>query len=105
LHIGQHLVIRELLRAGVLNSEVAKSMAFAPRYSVRKLLNEMGYSQFNEDSKSNDIYELLKRELKCSKKATFNGAYDIPLQLLATDENARSDFNKWAKKNSFEQIK
>lgn len=92
LRLGQHLVIRELLRAGVLSPPVAKEMAFAPRRSVISLMGELGYDDVDSSS---DIFRVLIAELG-EEKACFGGAYDIPLQLVATDQDARRDVERWA---------
>ena len=95
LRKGQHLVIRELLRANVLKSEQVKAYAFDPKSSVIKFLNQMGYLDLTT---SQDIHNLMKKELGLNK-STFNGAYDIPLQLLATDNEAKKSFMAWAINN------
>jgi len=92
LRLGQHLVIRELLRADVLSSPIAKEMAFAPRSSVINLMSGLGYSDVDNSS---GIFRVLVDELG-EEGACFGGAYDIPLQLLATDSDAVRDVERWA---------
>ena len=93
LRLGQHLVVRELLRAQVLSSSVAREMAFAPRASVLDLMDQLGFSGLQSSS---DIFRVLVQELGDEEEACFGGDYDIPLQLLATDSAAREDAERWA---------
>ncbi len=84
LKLGQHVVIRELLRCGVLNSETAKAMAFKPGTRVKAMLAHIGFGELAEKNvTSEQIYDVLRRCL--GNAATFNGAYDIPLLVLARD--------------------
>ncbi len=92
LRLGQHLVIRELLRAEVLSSNFAREMAFAPRASVVSLMDRLGFSDLRT---SREIFRVLADELG-EDEACFGGAYDIPLQLLATDPVARQEAERWA---------
>lgn len=92
LRMGHSLVIRELLRAGVLNSKVAQSMAFMPKRAVIDLLKEMGYVELKS---SNDIYNLLVNELEDSELACFGGDYDIPLIVLADNPNLQQEVVDW----------
>jgi hypothetical protein len=92
LRLGQHLVIRELLRSDVLSSQLAKQMAFAPRSSVIALMAGLGHGNLQA---SGDIFRVLVEELG-AENACFGGAYDIPLQLLATDSAAARDVERWA---------
>jgi hypothetical protein len=93
LRLGQHLVIRELLRVQVLSSPVAKEKAFAPRSAVLELMNQLGFEGLQSSS---EIFKVLVDELGDEEKACFNGAYDIPLQLIATDASARREAERWA---------
>ncbi len=92
LHLGQHLVIRELLRLEILSSEVARELAFAPRSAVLGLMAQLGHEDLRTSS---DIYGVLVSELG-EEEACFLGAYDIPLQLIATNEAARREAERWA---------
>jgi hypothetical protein len=96
LRLGQHLVIRELLRLEVLSSDVSRELAFTPRSAVLELMAQLGHT--NLDS-SSDIYRVLVQELG-EEEACFLGAYDIPLQLVATDSDARRDAERWAQRGS-----
>ena len=48
---------------------------------------------------SSDIYRVLVSELG-EEAACFSGAYDIPLQLVATNEAARREAEQWAEYGS-----
>lgn len=78
LRLGQHIVVRELLRANQLKSEAAKHLAYMPIQRVKNLLSQIGYSDVET---SNDIFNLLDDAL--AHDAHFNHAYDIPLLLLS----------------------
>jgi hypothetical protein len=80
LRNGQHLVIRELLRTGVLNSEHAQRRAYIPSRSVRQLFVDLG---FEEPQSSEDIYLTLSTVIE---DPTFGGDYDIPLRIIAHGE-------------------
>ena len=97
LRLGQHLVIRELLRLEVLSSDVARELAFAPRSAVLELMARLGHTDLRSSS---DIYRVLVSELG-EEAACFAGAYDIPLQLVATNEAARREAEQWAECGSF----
>jgi hypothetical protein len=92
LRLGQHLVIRELLRLEILSSDVARELAFAPRNTVLELMARLGHTDLRSSS---DIYRVLVSELG-EEAACFSGAYDIPLQLIATNEAARREAERWA---------
>ena len=94
LRQGQYLVIRELLRSGVINSDTARHFAYAPRDKVQELLQEISSSYYDDLSTSKNIYECLVEELG-EEKACFDGDYDIPLQIIAMNENARLDLRGW----------
>lgn len=97
LRLGQHLVIRELLRLDVLKSDVARQQAFAPRSAVLKLMDSLGFEKL---SSSSDIYMVLVENLG-QDRAYFDGAYDIPLQLIASDSKAREEAERWSKQGCF----
>ncbi|WP_429295030.1 hypothetical protein [Paraburkholderia sp. CI3] len=93
LRVGHHLVIRELLRAGVLDTEVAQSMAFMPGKSVCALLDAMGHIGLDTSAK---IHEALVDELGDVDRASFCGDFDIPLILLAHDAGLQRDVVRWS---------
>jgi hypothetical protein len=79
LRLGQHLVVRELLRSGTLQSELAKSLAYMPAKRVLRLLEGIGF----QAQTSQEIYLILQNHL--GERADFDGYYDIPLLVLAGD--------------------
>jgi hypothetical protein len=86
LRHGQHVIVRELLRNGVLRSETAKSLAFKPGSRVRSLLSSIGFVDLGgEDVKSQNIYDALRDCL--GDAACFDDAFDIPLQIMALDSS------------------
>ena len=101
LRIGHNLVIRELLRAGVLHSEVAQSKAFMPGSSVLEFLAEIGHPDL---CTSEDIHQVLLGELGGVERASFCGDYDIPLLLLAQNPELQHAVLKWAEENGDDAI-
>lgn len=93
LRMGQHFVVRELLRVGVLKQDTAiEYLAFSPRQAVKDLLDELGCYDCND---SQSIYNFIVEEIG-EERARFNGAYDIPLQLIASvSSKERADFEEW----------
>lgn len=79
LRNGQHLVIRELLREGVLTSVHAQRRAFIPSWSVRQFFEKLG---FEEPQTSEEIYQILSN---AEIDPTFGGDFDIPLRIIAHD--------------------
>jgi hypothetical protein len=85
LKLGKHVVIRELLRSGVLEGEAVKAWAYKPGNAVRRMLVGIGFDDLaGEDVTSDQIYGVLRDSL--GDDATFTGAYDIPLLILARDQ-------------------
>ncbi len=85
LKLGKHVVIRELLRSGVLEGEAVKAWAYKPGNAVRRMLVGIGFDDLaGEDVTSDQIYGVLRESL--GDDATFTGAYDIPLLILARDQ-------------------
>lgn len=96
LHVGHNLVIRELLRAGVLQSEVAQGKAFMPGQAMLDFLAGIGYPNLDT---SEEIHAMLVTELGSVERASFCGDYDIPLTLLAQDPALRHAVLAWAADN------
>ena len=94
LRLGQHLIVRELLRIEVLSSKVARELAYAPRSAVLELMARLGHPEVRTSS---DIFGVLVSELG-EDAACFSGAYDIPLQLVATNDIARHEAERWAER-------
>ena len=81
LKVGGPFVIRELHHHGVISNPLAIPHAYAPIQRIRDWL--AGFGETVETSK--DIHDLLCHHLG-EAGATFGGAYDIPLRLVAGDE-------------------
>lgn len=96
LRIGHNLVIRELLRAGVLHSEVAQRKAFMPGSTVLEFLTEIGHPDL---CTSEGIHEVLVAELGSAERANFGGDYDIPLLLLAQNPALQHAVLAWAEED------
>ena len=85
LKLGGHLVVRELLRHGIISSQLAIPHAYAPIDRIQRL-----FDQFNIPiDSSQKIYELLCKHLG-EAQATFNGYYDIPLRIVAGDQELQN---------------
>lgn len=78
LRLGQHLVVRELLRAGTLKSDTAQSLAYMPNFRLRTLFAQIGYPSPDTGIA---ISQILRSAL--GDRAGFHGDYDIPLLILA----------------------
>lgn len=79
---GAHLIIRELLHYGVLANEYAVPHAYAPIARIKSL-----FARFNIlVTSSQDIHEILTDALG-PDGAHFHRDYDIPLRIVAGDEN------------------
>lgn len=92
LSLGHNLVIRELLRADVLSSDVAKSLAYMPRQRVKNLLEELGCLEVRN---SQDIYNFLQDKIIDSEAKNFYGDYDIPLLIISKDKLLQ-EIAQWA---------
>jgi hypothetical protein len=95
LRLGHNLVIRELLRASVLKSEVAQAKAFMPSQAVLKFFAQMGHPEIKT---SEGIHGLLVSKLGSVAGASFDGDYDIPLLLLAGNPELQREVVQWAKR-------
>jgi len=83
--LGQHIVIRELLRFGVLTSDTAKSLAFKPSMPMKKMLAGIGFDELSGDNvTSGQIYDVLHHALQ--NGADFNNAFDIPFVILVRNQ-------------------
>ena len=84
MKLGQHVVVRELLRAGALSGKTAKSLAYKPGSSVRGFLAGIGFRDLaDSEVTSQQIYSMLTECI--GGDATFNNSFDIPLLILARD--------------------
>ncbi|KXV06413.1 hypothetical protein CR51_11860 [Caballeronia megalochromosomata] len=101
LRLGQHLVIRELLRGGRLDSKLARGMAYAPSESMCGMFEALGYQR---PGSSEEIHGLLVDELG-EEAALFHGAYDIPLRLVASDASVRESVFRFARQQVIDEDK
>lgn len=87
---GAHLVIREVLRQHPEGHSAASvhPLAFMPSSRVKQLLSRIRKVDFQDKDGSEMIHRWLCQELD-SERATFGGAFDVPFDLLATDERLR----------------
>ena len=82
LGIGGHLVVRELFHYGIIQNPLAIPHAYAPIERVQRFFQSIGV----EVHTSEDIYQLLCEHVG-EAKATFSGDYDIPLRIIAADDD------------------
>ena len=90
LGIGANFILRELYRNGVYSDASLEKHCFVASQGVRRLLGERLPEGLNLDGASADhsqkIYQFLCKHIG-EERATFNGAFDIPLRLLAREDN------------------
>ncbi|EJM18904.1 hypothetical protein PMI21_01875 [Pseudomonas sp. GM18] len=85
LKIGAHLVMRELLHHGVIHTPLAIPHAYAPIERIKTLFGSFDH----EICTSEDIYKLLREHLG-AERATFGDFYDIPLRIIAENDDLQS---------------
>jgi hypothetical protein len=86
LRKGFNLVVRELLRAKIIDNPEAHTYAYMPVSRVQKILGRLSDSGWESYESSGAIHQLLCNKLG-EEKATFGGDFDIPLLVLAMPEN------------------
>lgn len=84
LRMGRHLVIREMLRLGAIRSPTAFPYAYMPSRAVSQFVTELGLG--NDADTSIGIYQALADAIG-EDLATFEGDFDIPLRILASEKN------------------
>ena len=89
LGIGACVVLRELVRGGVVRSVQAQPYCYPPVARVRELLGELSWDNgkgFDDSSwdVSRSIYDFLAEHLD---DPTFGGSFDLPLLALANDRD------------------
>jgi hypothetical protein len=94
LGMGQCFVLRELFRHGVLSNPLAHPHCFVPVARVRRMLVDLGCEALLVDQRpwewSRVIFNFLQEHL--GDAATFQGAFDIPLQVVAEDGELQMQF-------------
>lgn len=83
--IGACFVVRELKRAGLLTEKTAMPHCYVPAARVRRLMAALDCADLNEEQaypgQSKIIHRFLCEHLG-EREAGFQGAYDIPLQIV-----------------------
>jgi hypothetical protein len=94
LGMGQCFVLRELFRHHVLSNPLAHPHCFVPVARVRRMLVELGCEALVASHQpwewSRVIFKFLQQYL--GDQATFGGAFDIPLQVVADDASLQMRF-------------
>jgi hypothetical protein len=94
LGMGQCFVLRELFRHRVLSNPHAHPHCFVPVARVRRMLVDLGCDDLVGNQQpwewSRVIYTFLQQHLRDA--ATFGGAFDIPLQVVADDASLQMRF-------------
>jgi hypothetical protein len=95
LGIGACFVVRELVRAGVLQSEFANDHAYVAVGRVRYLFARLGMTNLEEESASyrhsRQIYDFLVDHLG-RDRAHFNRCFDLPFLAIAEDSELQKRF-------------
>lgn len=81
LRKGFNLVVRELLRAKIIDNPEAHTYAYMPAPRVQRVLD-----QLSDYGNSISIYQSLCNAIG-EEKAIFDGDFDIPLLVLASNKN------------------
>ena len=94
LGIGGCFVMRELIRANVLSTSLAYPNCYVPTGAVRRAIRQIGGPDLDTDhefkwERSKAIHEFLDQYLGLG--ATFDGAFDIPFQLLGSDDSLQHE--------------
>lgn len=89
LGIGAHFVLREVARQGLVDDERTLIHCYVPFRRVRWLLARMGCPGMGDDeprsAQSRYIADFIRNHL--GEGATFGRAFDIPLSIVALDQN------------------
>ncbi len=86
LRKGFSLVVRELLRTGVIDTKEAYAYAYMAAPRVQRILAQLSDTGWQSYETSQAIYQLLCNSLD-EEKATFGGDFDIPLLVLASNKD------------------
>lgn len=94
LGMGQCFVLRELFRHRVISNAHVHPHCFVPVARVRRMLIDLGCEDLLANQRpwewSRPIYAFLQRHL--GDHATFDGAFDIPLQVVADNSELQMRF-------------
>lgn len=90
LGLGACFVLRELARQRTIENNAVHRHCYVPARPVRRFLQQIGATELDDDrpraSMSGTIHTFLTEHLGL-ESATFDGAFDIPLLILAQDPN------------------
>ena len=86
LRKGFSLVVRELLRANIINNKEAHAYAYMAAPRVQRILAQLSDTGWQSYETSHAIYQLLYNSLG-EEKAIFGGDFDIPLLVLASKKD------------------
>lgn len=98
LRLGYCFVLRELRRRGVLGRNDIDRDCYVPVRRVRELMSSLGAeldAEHGSVSASRAIHRCLVEHLG-QERAVFGGAFDIPLQVVASDPSLLSQFTNGA---------
>ena len=91
LGIGANFILRELCRHGIYSDSSIEQYCYVASRGVRDLLGNRLPDGLNIDHPSAEssraIYEFLCEHMG-EERATFDGAFDIPLRILSRNDNA-----------------
>jgi hypothetical protein len=95
LGMGANFVVRELVRNGVITNKHAVQHCYVPFLSLRRLIIRLSCDlddhQNNPWNTSTHIYRHLVKHLG-PERATFDGAFDIPLFIISRDTELFESF-------------
>lgn len=90
---GFNLVVRELLRLGIIDNTAAHPYAYMPVPRVKKILERCEGIDIEKLESSKHIHKVLCESLG-ETGATFDGDYDIPFLVLAHDKKLLKEVTK-----------
>lgn len=99
--IGACFIVRELKRSGIIKNSLANPHCYVPLKRVRRLMSTIGCPDLPDERPTPDlsirIHEFISSHLG-ENEADFEGAYDIPLQILAENEHLQRELFGWTLK-------
>jgi hypothetical protein len=91
--IGAPFVVRELVRAGILDSDRISPYCWRPTWRVRKFLQTLGFDTRPDETAtadmSRDIHRFVRGQIG-DENARFCGDFDLPLQLWTLEQADQS---------------
>ena len=90
---GSQFVLRELVRRTTLKSKPVSRLCFVDYPRTRKILDFLRNPDFRQPMSEQLPYEFLLETFSGdSKKASFDGCFDIPFQVIAKSTELQQDF-------------